>query len=721
MQRVALILLSVATLLGAPATGAEFRVLPPGERPNDTRLGPLRGEEGEFLFAPAESAAEWASRAEQVRTSLQVAMGLWPMPARGGVQATIHGRREQDDYSIEQVFFEAVPGFFITGNLYRPLNAAGQCPAVLSPHGHFPGGRFQDEGTRTVREKINRGAERFEDGGRSFMQSRCVQLARMGCVVFHYDMVGYADSQQIPLDVAHRFSGLRRKHNQPPSAGLYSPDALLNLHNSLGLHTFNAIRALDFLLSLPDVDRERVAVTGGSGGGTQTFMLCAVDDRPLVSVPVVIVSTTRQGGCTCENVCGLRIGTNNLDFTALHAPKPLLLISADDATRTMAETGFPLLQQHYRALSSPGNLQHAPLVHFPHNYNYVSRTKMYHWLNRHLELGLPEPILERPYQRLTEKELSVWDDAHPRPKPQDKSQTGVWDWFKRDIRRQLSHLTPRTGASLEAYRQTVGTAWEILLRRLPEEPSLAFEERVSHPGRSGGLLRYTTPEQHSAVLPVLKLRPSTPNGKSVIWVSSRGKAGLFQRNTEPRAEVKRLLDAGFTVIGVDLLEQGESQQDSDIPSSNRWLANEEGYGGWTYCYNQTLFSRRVHDLLAVSKWALESGPVNLVSIEPRAPWALAALALDSETFSQSVVDTHGFRFSEIQDIYAADFQPGASKYGGVAGLVPLCSPTKLMIGGISEGDLELGRAAYATQGVIGNLSASEGSLPTAEAIEWLSR
>ena len=142
----------------------------------------------------------------------------------------------------------------------------------------------------------------------------------------------------------------------------------------MGLHTYHSIRALEFLINLPDVDPRRTAVTGGSGGGTQTFMLCGVDERPFVSVPVVIVSTTRQGGCTCENISGLRIGTYNLEFTAMHAPKPLLLISADDATRTMSERGFPELRQHYMMLGAANHLSHAALLQFPHNYNMVSRT-----------------------------------------------------------------------------------------------------------------------------------------------------------------------------------------------------------------------------------------------------------------------------------------------------------------------------------------------------------
>ena len=298
---------TIIVLFLVPAAAAEWRALPAGQRPADTRLGPLRGEQGDFRFMPATSAADWQQRAEWVRRVMRVSMGLWPMPTRVPNRPVIHGKLDMGDYTVEKVYFESIPGFYLTGNLYRPAVDRGRHPAVLSPHGHFPGGRFQDEGRQEVRRKIVHGAERFEDGGRSFMQSRCVQLARMGCVVFHYDMVGYGDSRQIPLEVAHRFSNLRTQYAGPPEQGLYSADALLKQHNSLGLHTFNSIRALDFLASLPDVDPDRIAVTGGSGGGTQTFMLCALDDRPLVSVPVVIVSTMRQGGCTCENVCGLRI------------------------------------------------------------------------------------------------------------------------------------------------------------------------------------------------------------------------------------------------------------------------------------------------------------------------------------------------------------------------------------------------------------------------------
>jgi len=169
----------------------------------------------------------------------------------------------------------------------------------------------------------------------------------MGCVVFNYDMVGYADS----LQLNHR-PGVRPEINTPENWGFFSPQAELRLQNMLGLQTYNSIRALDFLCSLPDVDPKHIGVTGASGGGTQTFLLCAIDPRPAVAFPAVMVSTDMQGGCTCENACYLRISTSNVEIAALFAPKPLGLTAANDWTREMPEKGFPQLQEHYRMLGA---------------------------------------------------------------------------------------------------------------------------------------------------------------------------------------------------------------------------------------------------------------------------------------------------------------------------------------------------------------------------------
>src|SRR5271165_2684882 len=131
-------------------------------------------------------------------------------------------------------------------------------------------------------------------------------LARLGCVVFHYDMVGNSDSMQI-------------KHRE----GFKDVDAQLRLQTFMNLQTWNSVRIVDFLHTLPDVDPGRIGVTGASGGGTQTFMLCAIDDRPAAAFPAVMVGTAMQGGCICENASYLRIDGNNVQLAACFAPRPL--------------------------------------------------------------------------------------------------------------------------------------------------------------------------------------------------------------------------------------------------------------------------------------------------------------------------------------------------------------------------------------------------------------
>ena len=205
--------LIIATILMAmfrAGAAALPRILLRGTVPTDTRLGPLRGERGNFSFAPAKTADAWNARSQRVRQIMQVALGLWPMPAKTPLNAVVHGKIDFADYSVEKVYLESVPGFYLTGNLYRPQGRVAQRPAVLSPHGHFPAGRFLDARRDAVRRQIVVGAERLEEGGRSFMQARCVQMARMGCAVFHYDMIGYGDCQQLPEQLVHRFSRARQ-------------------------------------------------------------------------------------------------------------------------------------------------------------------------------------------------------------------------------------------------------------------------------------------------------------------------------------------------------------------------------------------------------------------------------------------------------------------------------------------------------------------------------
>ena len=128
------------------------------------------------------------------------------------------------------------------------------------------------------------------------------------------------------------------------------------------------------------------------------MILAAIDDRIQLSFPVVMVSTAMQGGCTCENASLLRVNTGNVEFAALFAPKPQGMNSADDWTKEMATKGFPELQQLYALYGKKDNVFLKRGEHFPHNYNAVTRSAFYTFLNKHFKLGFPAPVIEHGFR-----------------------------------------------------------------------------------------------------------------------------------------------------------------------------------------------------------------------------------------------------------------------------------------------------------------------------------
>ena len=421
----------------------------------------LKNLNGFFPFAVPDTLEEWEERAELLRRRVLVSNGLYPLPERTPLNAIVHGKFERDGCTIEKVYFESVPGFHVTGLLFRPsgenATPGKKYPAVLSPHGH--GGRLYDLGEEGIKKHLANGGEKFAESGRYPKVARCVTLARLGCVTLLYDMIGYADNQQLSRQLGHGFSKPRPDFEGKESWGLYSAQAEMRLQSIFGLQTWNSIRALDFLEGLPDVDPNRIGVTGGSGGGTQSIMVCAIDSRPIVSFPNGMVSSSMQGGCTCENASLLRIGTGNVELAALYAPKPQGMTAANDWTKEMLVPGkgFPELQKLYGLYGKPDNVICGDLLKFSHNYNYVTRKIMYEWFNEHLGLGLETPIVEEDFSRLTDEEHAVYDDQHPRPGGGDEFERQLTRWLADESGKQLAALSPEDRA------ETVTKAWEILV------------------------------------------------------------------------------------------------------------------------------------------------------------------------------------------------------------------------------------------------------------------
>ncbi len=330
-------------------------------------------------FAPPHftSLDAWNQRAAHIRELILESAGLMPMPERTPLGAQVFGEIKHDDYSVSKVYFESLPGFFATGNLYRPAGE-GPFPAILSPHGHWAYGRLENSAIASV-------------------PGRAINLARQGFVVFTIDMVGYNDSWQLP----HRlFGGPREK--------------LWGL-SVAGLQLWNGIRALDFLESLPYVRRDAIGATGASGGGTQVFLLAAVDERVAVAAPVNMISLQMQGGCLCENQPGLRLDTTNVEIAATIAPRPLLMVSAtgDWTTNTMKRE-YPAVRELY-ALRGAADRVHGVQFDAPHNYNRDSREAVYAWMARWLQ-GAPADV-KREERAFTPEPLPDLLVFHQRPVP----------------------------------------------------------------------------------------------------------------------------------------------------------------------------------------------------------------------------------------------------------------------------------------------------------------
>jgi dienelactone hydrolase len=703
------------------------RVLPSGTLPKDARLGPQKDLKGYFPFTPSKTPAQWAERAKWLKQQTLVGLGLWPMPTTTPANAVIHTPVDRGEYTVEHVYLESFPGHFVTGNLYRPKGEAGRRPGVLCPHGHWPNGRFYDIGPTKILDEIVQGAERFEVGGRSPLQSRCVQLARMGCVVFHYDMIGYADSQQLE----HR-AGTRPEMNTPTNWGYFSPQAEARLQTIIGLQSYNSIRALDWFCELPDVDPERIGVTGASGGGTQTFLLCAVDPRPAVAFPAVMVSTAMQGGCSCENACYLRVGTGNVELAALFAPKPLGMTGADDWTKEIATKGFPELQQLYGMLGAKDLVMAKPLVQFKHNYNYVSRAAMYGWFNKHLKLSQSEPVVEEDYRPLTEAEMTVWDAAHPKPPAGEAYERSLVKWITDDAEKQLAAATPRDADSLKNYRELIGPAVQVMIGRgLPEAGAIEHEKIDEHDRGTylefTSLLRYP---RYGEEVPTVFLLPKKWNKQVVVWVHELGKSGLYESDGTPRADVQSLIQAGFAVASADLFGQGEFTADGQPLAKAPLVKSGQGkwatYAAYTFGYNHSLFSKRVHDVLSLVSYCRhdkhKAEQVHVIGLGKAGPWVAAALAQAGSAIDRTAIDTSGFRFAAIDSIDDPAFLPGAVKYGDLPGMLALAAPHRLWLAGEGGDAPALVRAAYDSAGAKENLTMSAGEQPgktAAEAVAWL--
>lgn len=345
------------------------------------------------LMGTIKTQEDWEKRAKIIRQGILDGVGLQKVSYQGDLKTIRHSWRKQKGYSVENVAFESLPGVYVTGALYKPLKIKGKIPVILSTHGHWS--KEEDYG-------------RF----RKDAQTRFANFAKMGAMVLAIDMVGYGETREF---------GWEHKHKE-----------------ALKLQIWNCVRAVDFLLKEEFADPTRVAVTGASGGGTQTILLAALDERITVSVPTVMVSAHFFGGCVCESGMPIHKSknhqTNNVEIAATFAPKPQLLISdGDDWTKNNPEVEYPFMQYIYGLYGQKNMVENVHLPEEKHDYGWSKRQAAYKFLAKHLDLNLSKLTLrdgniqEKDILIESKEKLRIFDKNHPFPESAIKTNEEI-DW-----------------------------------------------------------------------------------------------------------------------------------------------------------------------------------------------------------------------------------------------------------------------------------------------------
>ena len=654
----------------------------------DPRWQNLPNTDTEFVPEVYLTREAWETKREHLRKQVLVAAGLWPMPDRPPLNARIWNRVERDGYTVEKVWFQSLPGFYVGGSLFRPIDPQPQShPGVISPHGHSRLGRLSESENASY-------------------QARGLTFARIGCTSFMWDMVDYNDS-------ARHLSGAYEAENyglvhRSPWAHRKDTRMLWNL-SILGFQLWNTIRALDFISQLPEVDPDRLACTGESGGGTQTYDLYAVDDRLHAAAPVCMVSAYMQGGCVCENAPLLRIDTNNVDVGATFVPKPLLLVnSAQDWTSHTPEVEFPAIQKIYELYGAGDRIEQVQ-VDAPHGYNKEMREAVYRWLARCFDLPIDQDYTEPAYETEPHENLLAFSDGLP-----DGAITNHEDLIQKCIEAAtltLESYRPDSLEKLNENRRTLGESLRIAVGYDDSEVTLqgSIDSRFADLVCQDDVL---IGDRRGVRVPLRTFRPETPSGKRTLLIHARGINALYT------PIVRDLLANGHTVHAIDPFGIGGNIGEEN-PEQPR------GSTKFFTTFNLCDDAERVYDTVLALRQVLsaDSQTVNVVGFGNAGLWTLVAGAVigSPDKSLRFAIDTNGFDTSNNHDYLSYLPIPGILKAGGLPNAAALIGPQDLLLHN-TDGNFDVGwaEAAYAASSEC-TLDIQEGRLENEALLEFLTR
>ena len=507
--------------------------------PASTALVKSLSDAAEYVtrWTPPADAAAWAKRRPEVERAFKKAIGLEVLPARTPLNPLITGTHDFGSYVMENLVFESRPNFPVTANLYRPKTpAAGKRPGIVCPIGHFP------EYGKAVGE----------------IQARSIKLAEMGFVVLAYDAIGHGE--RMVLGNVHHEAGY----------------ALLPLGETIaGWMVWDSMRAVDYLLTQPDVDPARIGITGNSGGGLNTLFTSAINSR--ISAAVVVGYTfefnnwLKYAGshCTCTQLPGLFRAMEWFEIAGLIAPRPLMMLQGDH------DDIFPISGARRSARNTQavyallGHADHARFVEVPgqqHSYNRYYRERMYGFIAQHLlGQGNGEPIPEGDIQPLKETDPRLLADRDGTILPHSAK---VVDFARKSTLENISKL-PKSDEHVKQWARDLAAPPEPQLHLLKWE--LAQKTAVS----GGTLEKMFYLSEDGEYIPSLLWLPQRAASRTIVIADSRGKQAVAESGL-----VEPLLAAGFAVFAPDLRGRGETLGHVGAKQTNnfRLIGNQVLFG-----------------------------------------------------------------------------------------------------------------------------------------------
>lgn len=447
--------LCVAALLAvaAPAAGQPPKDAKPGDVMIEKYLAAETDRLGQRFLDGAKTLDEWQQKRPRLYREYMDMLGLWPLPEKTPLRATVTGTLEREGVVIEKLHYQSKPGLYVTANLYRPKASKGKLPAVLYVCGHSGKGR---DGNKTA----------FQDHGMWFASNGYV------CLVLDTLQLG-----EIP-GVHHGTYGRPWIHAK--AYGLKDRDKLENRwwwraagYTPAGVECWNGVRGIDYLVSRPDVDADRIAVTGISGGGAATFWIAAADERVKCAVPVSGMSDLESyvknkvinGHCDCMFLINA-YGWEWTTIAALVAPRPLLFANSDndrifpmDGNRRIIER----LRKLYK-MYGKGELVDEHVSKGGHDYRPDLRVAIFKFINQHVKNDTTTPVEDSAkFKPLPGKVLRVFPTDADIPK--DARNASIDETFVP----RAKVLLPEKGKFAEWKKQLVQQLKDRCFRTLPRE------------------------------------------------------------------------------------------------------------------------------------------------------------------------------------------------------------------------------------------------------------